>query len=303
MTIALMMNLNAGVGRTHRLADYVFQQFEEHGLPYVFVRGNSAEDAIAKVTERIGEFSAVVAVGGDGSVHTAAQVAFHNKLPLGIIASGSGDDVARACGLPHGRNFEATKTAVDHFVQAWLANDKTEIDVMFATTSDEKEHVVLAVMSCGFDSRVNANSAKMTYLKGTFRYIVAMLKTLTRFSPINYHTIIDGVEENFSAMLIAFGNGSMFGGGMKVCPSANIKDGELDYIVVNEISIPTLLSVFPKVFTGKHVSHPKVDEARAKSVWLHAPGEQVWGDGEYLGESPLQIEIKPNSISIFGVRI
>ena len=303
MTIALMMNLKAGVGRTHRLADYVFQQFEEHGLPYVFVRGNSAEDAIEKVTARISEFSSVVAVGGDGSVHTAAQVAFKHKLPLGIIASGSGDDVARACGLPHGRNFEATKKAVDHFVQAWKIQDLTEIDAMHAITSDGKEHAVLAVMSCGFDSRVNANSAKMTYLKGTFRYIAAMLKTLTRFSPINYHVKIDGVEKKFSAMLIAFGNGSMFGGGMKVCPSAHIKDGVLDYIVVNKISIPTLLGVFPKVFTGKHVSHPKVDEARAKSVWLHAPGEQIWGDGEYLGESPLQIAIKPNSVNVYGVRL
>lgn len=303
MTIALMMNLKAGVGRTHRLADYVFQQFEMNGLPYEFVHGNSADDAIEKVTARISEFSAVVAVGGDGSVHTAAQVAYKHKLPLGIIASGSGDDVARACGLPHGRSFEATKKAVDYFVTAWKEENKTDVDVMLAKTSDGKEHAVLAVMSCGFDSRVNANSAKMTYLKGTFRYIAAMLKTLTRFSPISYHTIIDGREEKFSAMLIAFGNGSMFGGGMKVCPSANIKDGELDFIVVNEISIPTLLRVFPKVFSGTHVHHPKVDEGRAKSVWLHASGEQVWGDGEYLGESPINIDIKPNSISIFGVRL
>lgn len=301
MTVALMMNLKAGVGRTHRLADYVFQEFEKNNIPYEFVHGNSAEDAIEKVSARISEFDAVVAVGGDGSVHTAAQVAYKFKLPLGIIASGSGDDVARACGLPHGRSFEATKRAVDYFVQAWLKNDNTEIDAILAKTSDEKEHVVLAVMSCGFDSRVNANSAKMTYLKGTFRYIAAMIKTLTRFSPINYHTIIDGKESKFQAMLIAIGNGSMFGGGMKVCPSAEIRDGELDYVVVNEISIPTLLTVFPKVFAGKHVLHPKVDEARAKSIWLSAPGEQVWGDGEYLGASPVQIDLKPLSISIYGV--
>lgn len=302
MTIALMMNLKAGVGRTHRLADYVFQQFDEHGLPYVFIRGNSAEDAIEKVTERIQEFTAVVAVGGDGSVHTAAQVAYKHNLPLGIIASGSGDDVARACGLPHGRNFEATKKAVDHFVHAWKEQDFAEIDVIRTVTSDDKEHVVLAVMSCGFDSRVNANSAKMTYLKGTFRYIAAMIKTLTRFSPINYHTIIDGDEKMFQAMLIAIGNGSMFGGGMKVCPSADVRDGQMDLVVVNKISIPTLLWVFPKVFTGKHTNHPKVDELRAEQIWLDAPGEQVWGDGEYLGPSPFEAQIKPLALKIYGFK-
>jgi diacylglycerol kinase (ATP) len=301
--LAVMMNKRAGVGRTERLATYVLESLERAGIEYSLVTGSSASDAIQNVTARIHDFSSVLAVGGDGSVHTAAQVAHAHGLPLGIIASGSGDDVARACGLPHGRSHEATIAAADHFIQSYLAKDLTEIDALLATTCDGKQHTVLAVMSCGFDARVNANSSKMTYLRGTFRYVVAMLVTLSRFSPIRYSMILDGVSRNFSAMLVAIGNGSMFGGGMKVCPDAHVKDGYMDLLIVNKLSIPRFLAVFPRVFQGTHTSHEKVETLRGVNLHLDAQGEQIWGDGEYLGVSPVDVELQPNSIKIYGARL
>ncbi len=303
MTIALMMNMKAGVGRTQRLADYVFEQFEKNDIPYEHVTGNSAAEAIANVSARAHEFSAVVSVGGDGSVHTAAQVARRHSLPLGIIASGSGDDVARACGLPHGRNYEATQRAVDHFVESWKAGDKSPVDGLAVTTGTGHERLVLAVISFGFDSRVSTRSARMTYLKGTFRYIAGMLVTLAKFEPIKYEAVIDGERKDFSAMLVAMGNGSMFGGGMMVCPSAKVNDGEMDLCIVNSMSVGTLLTVFPKVFKGTHVHHPKVDTLRARELWINAPGEQIWGDGEFIGEHSMNVTCVPGAVEIYGVRL
>lgn len=303
MTVCLMMNLKAGVGRTERLASYVIEQFTVNNIPYELITANSAEQAIELANSKAHTYSAVVAVGGDGSVHTAAQVAYRNQLPLGIIASGSGDDVARATGLPHGRNYEATQAAADHFFASYLANDKSRIDCLQAITADQHLHVVLAVMSCGFDSRVNANSSKMTYLKGTFRYIAAMLRTLGRFSPINYKTIIDGQDRSMPAMLMAVGNGSMFGGGMKVTPRAKVNDGLLDILIVHKVSIPKFLTIFPGVFTGAHLKSSSCEYITATSITMDAPGEQVWGDGEYLGPAPVRVQIQPLSIEIFGARL
>lgn len=303
MTIALMMNMKAGVGRTERLAAYVFEQFAAHGIAYEHVTGNSAAEAIENVSRRAHEFEAVVSVGGDGSVHTAAQVAYKHKLPLGIIASGSGDDVARACGLPHGRNYEATKRAVDHFVAAYKAKDIAPVDGIIVRPTAGGERIVLAVISFGFDSRVSTRTARMTYLKGTFRYITGMLITLAQFSPIKYEAKIDGVVKNFSAMLVAVGNGSMFGGGMMVCPSAKPNDGVMDLCVVNAISVPTLLAIFPRVFKGTHVEHPKVDTLRATELWIKAPGESIWGDGEFIGNDEFHATCESGAIQMFGVRL
>ena len=302
MTVALMLNRKAGTKRTARLADYVFSEFEKNGIAYIDVQATSAQDAIEQVSRIAHQVEAVIAVGGDGSVHTAAQVAWKHKLPLGIIASGSGDDVARACGLPHGRRLSKTKLGVDHFVQAWLKRDMSEVDVLKATTGDKTEHAVLAVLSAGFDSRVSATSQNMLYLRGTFRYIAAMVNTLRRFSPIHYRLKIDGEEKVLQAMMVAVGNGSMFGGGMKVLPDAIINDGKLDMIVVNQVSIPTFLTIFPRVFKGTHVTHPVVDTYQLAKVDVHVENEQVWGDGEFLGMSPVFIEVEPAAIKIVGVR-
>jgi diacylglycerol kinase (ATP) len=303
MTVALMLNRKAGTKRTGRLASYVFEQFESNGIDYIFVDAKSVEEAIQKASAIAPTVEAVVAVGGDGSVHTAAQVAWEHKLPLGIIASGSGDDVARACGLPHGRSQKAIRGAVDHFVQTWLERDMTPIDVIRATTSDGKGHVVLAVLSAGFDSRVSVTSQNMLYLRGTFRYIAAMFSTLAKFTPIHYDLHIDGKPRTLRAMMVAVGNGSMFGGGMKVLPDASVNDGQLDMIVVNEVSIPTLLSIFPRIFKGTHVEHPKVETHRVNAVHLSAKDETVWGDGEFLGVSPVEIVVEPQCIQVVGARI
>lgn len=303
MTVALMLNRKAGTGRTQHLADYVFGQFAAAGIEYRLVEAGSADEAIDRAGRIAGEVDAVVAVGGDGSVHTAAQVAWRHGLPLGIIASGSGDDVARACGLPHGRKYAATQTAVDHFVSAWQARDMSPVDMLEVQTGDDRSHAVLAVMSCGFDSRVNAQSAQMTYLRGTFRYVAAMVKTLSRFTPIDYTLHVDGENLNQQAMLVAVGSGSMFGGGMKVLPYAKVDDGELDLLIVQQVSRPTFLRIFPQVFKGTHVSHPRVESRRGREVYMAAEGEQVWGDGEYLGPSPARISVKPGHIKVVGARL
>ncbi len=303
MTVALMLNRKAGTGRANRLADYVFEQFTQNGIEYIFVEATSAQDAIEKASALAHQVEAFVAVGGDGSVHTAAQVAWKHKLPLGIIASGSGDDIARACGLPHGRKFSQIQNAVDHFVESWKKQDFTHVDVLAATTGDGKDHAVLAVLSAGFDSRVSVTSQSMLYIRGTLRYILAMVNTLRSFTPIHYEMNIDGAHKKFRAMMVAIGTGSMFGGGMKVLPDAKVNDGELDMIVINEVGIPTFLSIFPRVFNGSHVHHPVVDTHRVKNVSLHAEGEQVWGDGEFLGMSPVQINVDAAGIQVVGARL
>jgi len=303
MPVALMLNAKAGTNRTRMLSTYVYEQFDKHGIEYILVEAGSAAEAIDRASAMAGDVEAIVAVGGDGSVHTAAQVAWKHDLPFGIIASGSGDDVARACGLPHGRSLAAIRGAVDHFVSAWLNRDITPVDGLAVRTSDGRDHLVLAVLSAGFDSRVSLTSQDFLWIRGTLRYITAMLATLRRFEPIPYDMHVDGNLSSFKAMMVCVGNGSMFGGGMKVLPAARVNDGLLDIMVVNQISRPTLLGIFPKVFNGTHITHPAVEISQARTVHIAAPGEQAWGDGELLGVAPIEISIQPGCIKLVGARV
>lgn len=62
---------------------------------------------------------------------------------------------------------------------------------------------------------------------------------------------------------MAVGNGSSYGGGMRICPGADLIDGLFDITVVGDCSRTTLLRVFPSVYRGTHVDHPKVTVLRA----------------------------------------
>ena len=76
---------------------------------------------------------------------------------------------------------------------------------------------------------------------GRARYPVAMIAELRRFRAIECTVTVDGVENHHRAMLIAIGNGASYGGGMRICPDAELTDGVLDVTVVDEISVPELL--------------------------------------------------------------
>jgi len=88
-------------------------------------------------------------------------------------------------------------------------------------------------------------------------------------------------------MLVAVGNAASYGGGMKVCPGARLDDGRFSVTVLERISKPEFLRVFPQVYSGRHVNHPRVSVYEAAEVSLEAPGVVAYADGERLRPLPL----------------
>ncbi|MFD6497776.1 sphingosine kinase, partial [Streptomyces sp. NPDC060188] len=98
--------------------------------------------------------------------------------------------------------------------------------------------------------------------------------------------------------LVAVGNGSSYGGGMRICPGADLGDGLFDITVVGNCGRATLLTVFPKVYRGTHVDHPVVTVHRAARVELVAAGVTGYADGEPLGALPLTAECIPGAVRV-----
>ena len=106
--------------------------------------------------------------------------------------------------------------------------------------------------------------------------------------------------ERGRGVLVAVGNGPAYGGGMRVTPDAAFDDGLLDVLVLNRISTPEFLRVFPKVFKGAHVTHPAVDVHRARSVRLEATGIVSYADGERFVPLPMTMEVVPGALGILA---
>lgn len=85
---------------------------------------------------------------------------------------------------------------------------------------------------------------------------------------------------------------------MRICPGAVPDDGLFDVTVVGDCSRATLLKVFPQVYRGGHLSHPKVSVHRARKITLEAPGLTAYADGEPLGPLPVTAECIPGAVRL-----
>ena len=101
-----------------------------------------------------------------------------------------------------------------------------------------------------------------------------------------------------TGMLVAVGNGTQYGGGMKVCPGALPDDRLLSVTFLDELPTTRFLRVFPSVYKGTHVTRPEVHEHTGVTVTLDAPGQVAYADGERLGPLPVQVSVQPASVRL-----
>ena len=102
------------------------------------------------------------------------------------------------------------------------------------------------------------------------------------------------------AMLVAVGNGTSYGAGMRVCPDARLDDGLLDVTVLGPVSKLTFIRTFPNVYKGTHVQRPEVTVRRAREVRLESPGVIAYADGERFAPLPLTCTCVPGALTVLA---
>jgi YegS/Rv2252/BmrU family lipid kinase len=246
------------------------------------------KDAIAIVKEVLTDtkLKAIVAVGGDGTVHEVAQELIGTDIPLGYIPAGSGNDFARALKISN----NSTKA-----LERILSFQPCKIDV-----GQINQIYFINGAGIGFDGAVAklTNDTKrkrwLNHLRlGRFIYLVNALKILYTFRPTNLMLTIDGQSYFFyNVWMVAVSNIPFYGGGMMICPKANQSDGFLDICIVKDINRFQFLMNLTKVFQGKHVNQLGILMKRAKEICIKSQDPlPVHTDGEFYRNSPVLIKV------------
>jgi diacylglycerol kinase (ATP) len=238
---------------------------------------------------------ALVAVGGDGTVHLALQAIAETTIPLGIIPAGTGNDFAIAVGVP-----TDPLAAADRIIAAVHEGRTHAVDAVRSNNPSGGLDWWSTVFCSGFDAAVNARANRMRWPRGARRYDLAILAELAWLRPFDFTLELDGEPWRGPAVLVAIGNTATYGGGMRMCPSADPTDGLLDVTIVGPVSRRTLVRVKPQLYDGTHVEHSMVHTRRAKRIVLTAPGATSYADGEPLGNLPLTIEVVPGALQLLG---
>lgn len=295
LRIIVAVNPAASFGRGRTVGPTVVQALRDAGhqvtpltKPSYGELGESVLSALAAKPD------ALVVVGGDGMVNLATNVLAGLEVPLGIIPSGTGNDMARGLGLPVG-NIEA---AIEALLLA-LRRPPRIIDAGLVRMA-EGERRFAGVLSAGFDAVVNERANLMRWPKGKSRYNLALLRELAMLKPIHYRLTLDDQVIETDAMLVSVGNNVSLGGGMKVTPNALLDDGEFDVLVVQPLSRVAFLRIFPRVFSGEHLSDPRATVYRTKRIRIEADAVVAYADGERFGELPVDVEVLPAVLRVLS---
>ncbi|MFW6092123.1 MAG: diacylglycerol kinase [Actinomycetota bacterium] len=284
--VVLLVNPTANGGRGAALAGVATDRLTAAGLGVRQLVGRDARESQDMAYEAAASGAdALVVVGGDGMVHLALQAVGGTEVPFGVIPAGSGNDFARELGLPLTDPVAAADVVV--------GGGERTVDLGRAGSQ-----WFGGVVAAGFDARVNDRANRMRWPSGRLRYNLAILAELGVFRPVPYVLELDGEVWETSAMLVAIGNSTCYGGGMRVTPGALMDDALLDVMVVKPISKARFLLVFPRVYSGAHVQLPYVEVRRARQLRVEAPGITAYADGERLGPLPQKFEAVPDAARV-----
>jgi diacylglycerol kinase (ATP) len=282
---ALVINPVAGQGRGASVGTHVAGYLNSHGIKYEIIIGRNGidqADSLQRFLDRNPDCSGVMAVGGDGLLHLVLQKITPAQVPLAMIPAGTGNDFVRTLGW--------SIDDVDAILQAVLSTKPSSVDLGLVDGE-----WFAAILSTGFDSIVNEKANAMSWPKGPMKYNAAIAIVLPRFKPHHYEIVLDDRTISTQAMLIAVSNGRSYGGGMLVCPQADVSDGYFDVMVLHPVSKLEFIKVFPRVFKGTHITHPAVEIVRSKSVKITADAV-AYADGERIGQLPVSAQCIPGAL-------
>lgn len=285
-SVGLVVNPTSGRGKAGRLLPEIRARLVSLGCAAEVYTSASASHASELAADASRRHDVVAAVGGDGMVAFVAQGVLGTEAALGIVPAGTGNDLAANLGYARRKPLEAC---------AVLARGRRRrIDV----GRIEGGRVFLCVAGGGFDSEVN-REANRSRLRGTPVYVVAVLRTLRRFTPARFDVTLDGERRRFDGMFVAVGNAASYGGGMRITPDAVLDDGVFDVCLVGRMGKAALFAQLPRLFNGSHVRHPAVEVVRAARVEIAADRPFVlYADGEEVGPLPVALTVEPAALDV-----
>ncbi|MCX6494516.1 MAG: diacylglycerol kinase family protein [Actinobacteria bacterium] len=298
--VVVAINPNSAFGKNRGVGEQAVAALRAAGHDVVELRRETYDELREAARTEIDRASAskngqpvLVVVGGDGMVSLGVNLLAESSVGLGVVPAGTGNDLARAIGLPVGD----IGASIRQLVSA-LEKEPTAIDLARITHGGGVTWYA-AVLSGGFDAIVNERANRMRRPRGKSRYTIALLLELVKLRPRHYNLTLDGEKFEVDANLVAVANGESLGGGMRICPDASLHDGLLDVAWLAPVSRRRFLQLFPKVFRGEHVDEPEVTIRRSKHVHLDSPDIVAYADGERVGPLPVDIVSVPAAVRVY----
>ncbi|EFJ04852.1 hypothetical protein SELMODRAFT_138147 [Selaginella moellendorffii] len=249
--------------------------------------------------------AAVIAVGGDGTLHEVVNGFFHDncasadesshKTALGLIPLGTGSDFARTFGWSNDP-YQA--------IHRIARGDHRRIDTGYVSVGGNRHHFI-NVGALHLSAQAGYHATKYKWL-GNLSYVIGALQAFMHHKNRDLDIRINGEEwKRFSRVTsIAIGNGKYFGGGMKITPTADPYSGDLEVTILQHFQWYHFVIHLFKLYKGTFLElnntwrFDKVKSIEIKEADNESGDDGVFvqADGEHLGFLPAEFGILPGSL-------
>jgi diacylglycerol kinase (ATP) len=308
MRVKVILNPYAGRENVQQRVSRVNAALSRAGLEYEITmlcrRGQAREEAILA---SFGNYDAVVAAGGDGTMHEVINglilaCSGGNTCPLGILPLGTGNDFSDMAGIP--RNLDwAVNVILDCRVK--------QVDAGFVKfrSKDISGQASDSWKSCYFDNNcalamepiVTIEARKTAHLLGNIRYIAALLRSLRVLEVWNMQISWESGAYEGPTTLLSVANSPRTGGIFMVAPDARTNDGLFDFVIAPKLPVSQVLAILPRLVTGSHIHHPAIMTGRTTQLHVQSqPGSPIHVDGEVISGSAdiVECRILPGVLSL-----
>lgn len=264
-----------------KLIEQIAQEKRVHAqIVYTEAQGHAIELVQQHLPLR--KWSAIVAIGGDGTMNEIGSTLVMGDVPMGIIPMGSGNGLARHLGIP----LSATAALKRLFSGKPLRIDSALLN----------DRPFFCTAGIGFDAYVGSLFSVQKQ-RGLLTYMRVSFNSYWNYKPQQF--VLNG--ESLEAFSITIANAGQYGNNAWIAPQANLQDGTLDIctiqpfpkwygaVLANKLFAKTLQS--SRYTSYQRVQNTRIDTDRPALV--HYDGEPL-----QLDTNRIDIKIRPASISI-----
>lgn len=283
-----IINPAAGKGKSIDYIDKIHEYFQDKDIGYRIevTKHKGHATNIAKKYSSLHEDLRIYSLGGDGTLNEVLNGMASSTSSLGVIPCGTGNDFIRS--------FSKNNSLSD-ILKSTIEGDEKFIDMALANG-----RYFLNISSVGLDSEVAYNSKmfkQKKFIPSHISYFLSLLYTPFYFKSIPLEIYIDNKKLKEESLLMAVCNGSFYGGGVPICPGANLYDGSLDVCLVKKVSLFKLLRFIPKALKGNHGEAEEVLFYKGRNLKVKSAKDfSLQWDGEILRCREVEFTVIPKGL-------
>ena len=292
MNTRLIINPTAGPADKPDLLDEIVDALQNQGIEAKLCTTTPDEDGEGLAVEAAkAGVELVIVAGGDGTIEAVARGLMHTQTVLGIIPLGTRNNIAASLNIP---------IDLAQAIQTLVEGERGRFDMGKA-----HNHYFMEVVGVGLEATLFpcGDEVKEGIKKNYFTAFKSVFSGIQTFLQFKQHRLVlrfDGRRmRRLRTLQVNICNSPRYGVQFALAPDAKMNDGKLDVIYIDKPSKWDHLRHFFKAMRGERSPHERLNSHQAAKIEIRSyPPLEVHADGQYLGITPITVEVIPEALWI-----